>query len=288
MSQIVFLNGKFLPVTEAKVSVLDRGFLFGDGVYEVIPSYSGVIFHLEDHIERLQQSLDAIHLPFEWSVDEWRDLFNNLLEKNNCKDADYGIYLQITRGSAPRSHYFPDKVEPTIFAMANPFPKLPKGAIENGFAAITADDIRWSWCYIKSITLLPNSFMMQNAYEQGAREAILIRDGYAIECGSSNLFIVKNGVLKTPPKSVHMLGGITREVIIMLAERNNWTLEVKEISEAELFTADEIWATSSTKELYPIVKLNNKAVGDGIPGQYAKRMLKLYREYKKEYIKGAK
>lgn len=277
---IVYLDGKYIPSNEARISVLDRGFLFADGVYEVIPIYNGRPFYKQQHLDRLQRSLQGIYMQLPFGQQQWYEIFDNLIKENNAIEGNYHIYLQVTRGVASsRGHAFPDNIKPTVFVAVNKSTKvLSYQELCQGKAVITAQDTRWSCCYIKSISLLPNVLLSQQAKGAGCEEAILIRDGYALEGASSNLFIVKNNTLITPPLSPYILGGITRDIVIELARKNEILCKEQQIPESELVNADEIWITSSTREIYPIVKLNNKPVGNGEVGPVWKKMIKLYRD----------
>jgi len=281
---IVYLNGDFLPIDEACISVTDRGFLFGDGVYEVIPAYGGRLFRLPHHLQRLQDSLDGIHLSNPLNESEWTQLLENLLERNQDRagtNNDQSVYLQVTRGTAAkRDHSFPVEIRHTVYACSNPLPDPDPAVERDGVTAITLDDIRWAWCNIKATTLLPNVLLRQQAGERGASEAILIRDGHAIEASSSNIFIVRDGVIITPPKSQIMLPGITRDLVLELAGQHGIAYREDNIAEDELHDADEVWITSSTREIVPVTRLDDKAVGDGSPGQVWKTMLAHYRQYK--------
>lgn len=281
---IVYLNGSFMPVEEACVSVTDRGFLFGDGVYEVIPAYGGRLFRLPHHLQRLQDSLDGIKLSNPLSETEWTRLLETLLQRNRERageNNDQSVYLQVTRGTArKRDHNFPAEVQHTVYACSNPIPEPDPAVEREGVSVITLDDIRWAWCNIKAITLLPNVLLRQQAGERGAAEAILIRDGYAIEASSSNIFIVREGMLITPPKSPVMLPGITRDLVLELAEQHGIAYREDNITEEALHSAEEIWITSSTREIVPVTRLDDKSVSDGLPGPVWKAMLAFYRQYK--------
>ena len=260
-----YLNGSFLPLEDARVPVMDRGFLFGDGVYEVIPVYGGRLFRLAQHLQRLQDSLDGVRIANPLSTDAWGELLGELVKRNT--GVDQAVYLQVTRGVAPkRDHAFPADTRPTVFAMSNPLPEPRNIAGEAGIHAITLPDIRWQHCNIKAITLLPNVMLRQQAIEADTAEAILIKDGHATEGAASNIFIVRNGVLVTPPKGPTLLPGITRDLILELAAGNAVPYREADIPEAELHTADEIWLTSSTREISPVVRLDDAAVGNGRPG----------------------
>lgn len=275
MTEQVYLNGAYLPLADAKVSVLDRGFLFGDGVYEVIPAYKGRLFRLEDHITRLNNSLDGIRLPLPHSVADWEAIFRPLL----ADDRDQYIYLQVTRGYAPkRDHGFPEQIVPTVFAMSADI--KPFAGRVDGIKAITLDDTRWQLCNIKAITLLGNILLRQEALDQGCAEAILVRNGYVVEGAASNLFAVLDGELITPPKSHEILPGITRDVILELAAANNIPYQEDIIALEALHNASEIWVASSTREIVPVIELDGEQVGDGKPGPVWKRMDDLLQAYK--------
>lgn len=274
----VYLNGEFLPLSEAKVSVLDRGFLFGDGVYEVIPSYSGHLFRLQDHLNRLQASLNQIRLKFSYDLDQWLAILKPLLEQAK----DQYIYLQITRGVAmKRDHAFPAEPVPTVFAMCSDI--KPFAGAESGVKALTMEDSRWEMCNVKATTLLANVLLRQEAIEQGCAEAILHKNGYVTEGAASNLFAVIDGSLLTPAKTAEILPGITRQVILELAEKNGFQQSEEIISLEALQTASEIWITSSTREIVPVVELDAKKVGNGMPGPVFQKMNKLFQEYKRSY-----
>lgn len=276
MTDKVYLNGEYLPLAEAKVSVLDRGFLFGDGIYEVIPVYSGRVFRLEDHVERLNNSLKSIRLPLDYSVADWQAIFQPLLEEGK----DQSIYLQVTRGYAPkRDHGFPERVVPTVFAMCSEIKPFP-GKL-TGIKAVTLDDNRWQLCNVKAITLLGNILLRQEALDRHCEEAILVKNGYVVEGAASNVFAVIDGELITPPKSNEILPGITRDVILELAQANNIPCREDIIALEALQDASEIWVTSSTREIVPVVELDGKMVADGKPGPIWHAMDQLLQAYKK-------
>jgi len=287
MSQrIVYLNGQYLPIEQAQVSVLDRGFLFGDGVYEVIPAYGGHLLRLPQHLQRLQNSLDAIQLVNPLSKDEWTEILQTLLTKNQGQDQS--VYLQVTRGVAEqRDHSFPDAIKPTVFVMANLLPAQSKDELAKGVAAITVDDIRWRACHIKAIALLANTLLRQQATAAGAAEAILIRDGLVTEGASSNVFIVKDHVLLTPPVGPTLLTGVTRDLILEQAKLNGIDCAERDIAEGELTQADEIWLSSSTREILPVISLNGDAVGNGQSGPIWNRMIDIFQQYKDVLRTGA-
>ena len=283
--KVCYLNGEYVPLEEAKVSVMDRGFLFGDGVYEVIPVYGGHLFRLHEHLNRLDRSLELIKLDNPLARNAWTVLLNELVTRNSGNDQS--IYLQVTRGSAPkRDHAFPETVSPTVFAMSTPLPAPDTEKLHRGISVATVKDIRWQYCHIKAITLLPNVLLKQVAREAGADEAILIRDGYATEGSASNLFIVDNGQLITPPKTNLLLPGITRDLLVALALADQIPLVQETIPEAQLRTAQAVWITSSTREVMPVVQLDDRPVGNGRPSDVWRRMHEVYSDYKAAVSRG--
>ena len=281
---MIYLNGKFMPIEEACIPVLDRGFIFGDGVYEVIPAYSRKAFRLTEHLDRLQHSLDGIRLKNPFRNEEWKNILEQLIAQN--EGDDQYIYLHITRGVAKRDHAFPANVPPTVFIMSNPLLPPPSELLASGASAITALDNRWIRCDVKAISLLPNVLLRQLAVDVRALETLLIRDGYLTEGSASNIFIVKNKILLAPPKSHLMLPGITYDVVLELAASNQIPYEVREIAESEVRNADEILLTSSTKEIMPITLLDNEPVGSGKPGEIFGRLHALYQHYKATQMRG--
>ena len=281
----VYLNGEFLPIENACISVLDRGFLFGDGVYEVIPAYGGRLFRLRHHLNRLQNSLDGIRLDNPLSNTAWQGMLNRLLLKNTPaqgKNTDQSVYLQVTRGTGrKRDHRFPEHTEPTVYAVSQPLPAIASDNI-GGIPAITLADSRWLHCNIKAITLLPNVLLRQQAVDQDAEEAILIRNGFATEGSASNLFIVSDNTLTTPPKSPQLLPGITRDLVLELARKHAVTYREADIPAESLGHADEIWVTSSTREIMPVILLDGNPVGTGKPGPHWQQMAEYYRQYKQD------
>lgn len=276
----VYLNGQFLPLAEAGISPLDRGFLYGDGVYEVIPVYSRRAFRIEEHLRRLQATLAGIKLANPLALAGWKSVVEQLIA--TAPWDDQSIYLQVTRGADnKRDHAFPPaSVPPTVFAFASPLVTPSAETRARGVAAITVADQRWARCDLKVISLLANVLARQQAVEAGCAEALLVRDGYLKEGAASNIFLVKNGVLLAPPKTQLMLPGITYDVILELAASHGQAIEVREIEEIELRTADEVWMTSSTKEILAITTLDGTAVGTGQPGPYGETMWQWYQDFK--------
>jgi len=279
---IVYLNGSFIPIEKATVSVLDRGFLFADGVYEVIPVYNRCLFRFEEHLKRLDNSLAGIRLKLDMSREDWKTLLTELIEKN--EGDNQVIYLQISRGAAPnRNHAFPDNIEPTIFATSTPASPPSFEELKAGTTTVTLSDTRRKNCNIKAISLLPNILLYQEALDAGAQEAILINDGYAIEGTKSNLFIVKDNEIITTPAGPLILGGITREVVIELARENNMTVTERLISKEELFDADEVWLSSSSTGIRPVVKIDDTHIANGQPGPLWETNIKLFLEHQSTY-----
>ncbi len=281
---MIYLNGKFMPIENAFIPVLDRGFIFGDGVYEVIPAYSRKPFRLNEHLDRLQHSLDGIRLHNPFPNEEWKNILELVIAQN--EGDDQYIYLHITRGVAKRDHAFPVNVPPTVFIMSNPLLPPPPELLVSGASAITALDNRWIRCDVKAISLLPNVLLRQLAVDVRALETVLIREGFLTEGAASNIFVVKNNKLLAPPKSHLMLPGITYDVVLELAASNHIPYEIREISESEVRNADEILLTSSTKEIMPITLLDNKPVGTGKPGDLFARLHALYQHYKATQMRG--
>ena len=282
---VACINGEFMPVAQVRISPLDRGFTFGDGVYEVIPVYSRKPFRLEGHLERLERSLAGIRLPNPYSRAQWSELIVELARRGPSEDQS--LYLQVTRGVAKRDHAFPKDAKPTVFMMTNPLVTPEPKLINGGVAAVSAVDNRWLRCDLKTIALLPNVLLRQLAVDAGAAEVVLFRDGMLTEGSSSNVFVVKNGVILATPKDHLVLPGITYDVVIELARANGLPLEVRPIPEAEVRAADEIWVTSSTKEVLAVSTLDEKAVGGGKPGAVFRRMHQLYQDFKRSVMRQA-
>jgi len=274
-----------MPIEEACIPVLDRGFIFGDGVYEVIPVYSRRGFRLPEHLRRLQNSLDGIRLPNPYSDEEWTKLINELIARNAGED-QY-LYLHLTRGVAKRDHAFPKPpVVPTVFMMSNPLTTPPAELLQSGVGAVTAQDNRWLRCDIKSISLLPNVLLRQMAVDAGCAETILVRDDeFMTEGAASNIFVVKNGRLLAPPKNHFMLPGITYDVVLEIAAAHGIPYQVRKVTKEELFQADEILLTSSTKEVLAITHLDGQPVGKGKPGPMFDKLYSLYQDFKRDVMR---
>jgi D-alanine transaminase len=276
---VVYLNGQYIPDTEAKVSVFDRGFLFGDSVYEVIPFYAGKPLGERQHLARLKESLRKTEIQSALSSTDWLAIFNTLLEKNELTASDARIYLQISRGSmASRQHAIPEKITPTVFATVTPAQRPSIKDLEKGVSLVTVDDFRWHQNHIKATALLGNILQLQHAMSQKADDAILVRDGFLTESTASNVFIVKDNVICTPVADKLILHGITRAIVLNIAKQLDIPTEERAISFEELRHADEIWLTGSSKEIVPVLKLDGETVGTGQPGAVWQQIIKQYHE----------
>ena len=279
MSARIFVNGRWLAPEDASVSVMDRGFLFGDGVYEVIPVYSRQPFRLEQHLARLQQSLDGIQLANPHRLEEWVAFVRQLAREAEWEDQS--IYIQVTRGPmAVRNHAFPKQVKPTVVLLAEPMTTPPAAQREQGIAAVSAADIRWLRCDLKTTSLLANCLLRQMAVSAGCVETVLFRDGFLTEGSASSIFVIKDGTLLAPIKNHLMLPGITYDVVLELAAQHGLPHQVRDVTEAETRAADEVWMCSSTKEVLPIVMLDGRGVGNGRPGERFAQMYAWYQEFK--------
>jgi D-alanine transaminase len=284
-----YLNGRFLPLAEAQVSPMDRGFLFGDGVYEVVPVYSRRPFRLAEHLGRLQRSLAAIRLANPLAPDAWRALVERLIAAAEWDDQS--VYLQVTRGPmAVRNHAFPATVTPTVFGLVEALVTPPPAQVAQGVAAVSAADFRWLRCNIKSTSLLANCLLRQMACDAGCAETVMFRDGILSEGAASNIFVVRDGVLLAPQQNHLMLTGITYDVVLELAATHGLPTEVRDISDAEVRAADELWLSSSTKEVLPIVELDGRKVGAGVtagkPGPVFRQMYGWYQDFKRQVMRG--
>ncbi len=274
MPNIAWLNGKFLPLEEATVSIEDRGFQFGDGVYEVIRVYGGSLFRLDEHLSRLAQSAQAISLPLTIEGKEWKAFIREGLERSTYSECK--VYIQVTRGVAPREHLFPETTRPTIVMTFREMADLPAHLNQQGVSVITLPDLRWGRCSIKSLNLLPNILSKQQANEAGAFEALLIKDGMVTEGTSSNVILVKDGKLLTPVLSDQLLAGVTRQAVLELARSDGKVVEERPVKEEELKQADELFLIGTTIEVLPITNLDGAPVGNGIPGEVTKQMREKY------------
>jgi D-alanine transaminase len=284
---MIYLNGEFMPLEQARIPVLDRGFIFGDGVYEVIPVYSRRAFRLPEHLVRLQASLDAISIANPHTNESWKELIERVIVANPWEDQ--GVYLQVTRGVAKRDHTFVRGVKPTVFVMSNPLVTPSAEVVKTGGAAIVLPDFRWLRCDIKTTSLLGNCMLRTEAADRGCTEAILIRDGFLTEASASNVFVVRQGTVLAPPKSHLILPGITYDVVLELLAANGIAHAVRPVTETELRNADEVWVTSSSREVMAITTLDGKPVGHGPhagkPGPVFARAHALYQQYKAKVMR---
>jgi len=274
----VYLNGQFLPLEEAKVSVLDRGFIYGDGVYELVPVYGRRPYRLRQHLARLQRSLDGIRLANPHTDAEWEAIIAGLIGR--MAFADQGVYLQVTRGVAKRDHAFPAGVAPTVFMMSNPLALPSREQIERGVAVVTAADERWLHCDLKTISLLGNVLARQLAVDAGATETVLFRNGYLTEASASNVLLVRDGVIVAPPKDNQILPGITYDVAFELAREAGLPIQVRAVSKDEALAADEMWLSSSTKEVLAVTSVDGRPFGGGKPGPVFRKVHALFQASK--------
>ncbi len=264
MSDTVYLNGEYLPRNKAFISADDRGFQFADGVYEVIKCYGGIPFRMEDHLQRLKNSLREIRIRYQ-DVDHFPAVLNRLLDVNGLAGKEAAVYVQITRGSHFRVHHFPVIASPTVYAFAFPFPSLTRWQ-EEGIRVVTADDIRWLRCDIKSVSLLPNTMLYQQAVEQGAGECLLVREGMITEATHSSVMGIKGGTLVTHPLSPLILPGITRKVILEICRENAIPVREEPVPLDQLPTLDEFMLTGTGSEVIPIVQVDDLIISQGVPG----------------------
>jgi D-alanine transaminase len=270
MDPIVYLNGAYVPQSQAQISVLDRGFIYGDGVYEVIPVYARTPFRMPQHLKRLQYSLDGIRLMNPHAPREWEALIAKLIDAQPFDEQ--AVYLQVTRGAAKRDHAFPKDVPPTVFMMSNPLTLPSQEQVERGVAVVTAEDNRWHRCDLKTTSLLGNVLMRQLAVDQGAAETVMFRDGHLTEASASNVMIVKSGKVIAPPKDKLILPGITYDAALELARAAGIAVEVRPVSREEALSADEMWISSSTREVLAVTRLDGKPYANGVPGSVYRRV----------------
>jgi D-alanine transaminase len=274
----VYLNGKFLRIEEAKVSVLDRGFIYGDGVYELVPVYHRQPFRLPQHLARLQRSLDGIRLANPHSATEWSAIVAELIARQPFEQQ--GVYFQVTRGVAKRDHAFPVGVPATVFMMSNPLATPAADVIERGVAVVTAPDERWLHCDLKTISLVGNVLARQFAADHDAVETVMFRDGYLTEASASNVLIVKQGKIIAPPKDNLILPGITYDATAELARDGGLPFEMRPVKKEEALSADEMWLSSSTKEVLAVTTLDGKPFAGGKPGPMFRRVHALFQASK--------
>lgn len=274
----VYLNGQFLPIEDAKISVLDRGFIYGDGVYEVIPVYHRQPFRLPQHLARLQHSLDGIRLANPHTAAEWEALIRELIARQPFDQQ--ALYLQITRGVAKRDHVFPVGVAPTVFMMSNPLATPSAEQVANGVAVITAEDNRWHRCDLKTTSLLGNVLMRQLAADAGAVETVMFRDGFLTEASACNVLLVIGGRIVVPPKDNLILPGITYDATLEFATVAGVPVEVRQVPRAEAMAADEMWVSSSTKEVLAVTTVDGKPFAGGVPGPVFRKVWQAFQQHK--------
>ena len=278
-----YLNGEYLPLREARISPLDRGFLYSDGAYEVTPVYGGRPFRFQQHHDRLTRSLREIRMDDPLARDAWRRVYRELITRNGVSSADSYIYVQVTRGAEyGRNHAPLPDVPRTVFAFAAPWPEGRAGWRENGLPAVTAQDTRWARCDIKSVSLLANVLLRQLAVDAGASETILLRDGQLTDSSASSVHAVINGELRTPPNSWKLLPGTTRSVLEEVADKAGVRCHSVAVSEPELRAASEIMLGAATREVQPVTSLDGKPVGTGKPGPVWHKLYDAYQAYKLE------
>ncbi|HTN66252.1 MAG TPA: D-amino acid aminotransferase [Burkholderiaceae bacterium] len=275
---LVYLNGTLTPLSEAKIPVLDRGFIFGDGIYEVIPIYNGKMFRAEHHLARLFRSLAAIDIPNPHKREEWLALIARVVAAD--PGADQMVYIQVTRGVAPRKHSFPQDATPTVFIMSNPLVLPSAAARERGVACVSMEDLRWLRCEIKSTSLLGNVLAAQNAAEHDAIETIQFRDDFLTEASSSNVWVAKDGQLMAPPKDNLILEGIRYALIEELCAAHGIPLAARRITRDEVFGADEVLLSSATKEVLPVISIDGRMIGSGRPGPIYQKLYAAYQDAK--------
>jgi len=274
----VYLNGHYLPIEDARISVLDRGFIYGDGVYELVPVYYRQPYRLRQHLQRLQRSLDGIRLANPRADSEWEQIIRELISRQPFDNQ--GVYLQVTRGVAKRDHAFPTGVPPTVFLMSNPLATPSREQVERGVAVVTAADERWLHCDLKTTSLLGNVLARQLAAEAGAVETILFRNGYLTEASASNVLIVAGGLVVAPPKDNLILPGITYDAVFDLAREAGLPIEVRPVLKAEALAADEMWLSSSTKEVLAVTSVDGSAFAGGTPGPMFRKVHALFQASK--------
>jgi D-alanine transaminase len=278
---LCYLNGDYLPLIEARISPLDRGFLYADAVYEVMPVYGGRPFRFVAHAERLSRSLAGIRMEDPHTLDSWRAILGTLIERNG--GGDQYIYWQVSRGAQPgRTHAPLPQIPRTVFAFCAPWPEPPRDLADRGIACVTASDTRWARCDIKSTALLANVLLRQLSVDAAAAETILLRDGELTEASASAVHVVLGGEVLMPPNSRRILPGTTRGAVEEMAARAAIPCRVQAISEAQLRSADEVWISAATREVQPVTALDGRPIGSGRPGPLWRRVYEELQRYKQE------
>ena len=282
-TNLCHLDGVWLPLSQARIPVMDRGFLFADAVYEVIPVYAGTAFALDAHLQRLERSLRAVRIANPHTRDGWKRLIDELIERNG--GGDKAVYVQISRGvETRRDHAYQETTRATVFATASALSPVPQETLKQGLSAVRLEDFRWQRCDIKATSLLANVMLKDDARRAGADEAVLIRHGLVTEGAASNLFMVRNETLSTPPADRHILPGITRDVVLALAQEVGIPVEIRPIASTELDQAQEIWLASSTRETLAVTRLDHMPVGNGLPGPYWGRIHQAWQRFKQDWV----
>jgi D-alanine transaminase len=277
MPDIGFVNGRFMPLEEATVPVEDRGFQFGDGIYEVIRTYHGQPFQLDAHLARLERSAKAIELPLPWNLQQWAAHVHDGIKRSGY--AESKVYLQLTRGAAPRDHVFPASAKPTAVMTVREMKPLDPVLQASGVSVMTMDDWRWGRCDIKSVNLLPNIMARQKAKQAGAFEALFIRNGQVTEGAVSNVMIVMAGRVLTAPESERILSGVTRMIVLELVKKEGLTVEERFVNVDDFFRADEIFLTGTTVEVLPVIRVDGKQVGSGKPGPVTQKLQTAFQRF---------
>ncbi|HZC69033.1 MAG TPA: D-amino-acid transaminase [Nitrospirales bacterium] len=275
MPDIAFINDVFMPLSEARVSVEDRGFQFGDGVYELIRAYAGRPFCLTEHLDRLEQSARAVAIPVPYTRERWTALVAEAISRSRYPAAK--VYIQITRGVAPRDHVLASHVPPTVVITVRDLVPLDPVFYAKGVDIVTVPDLRWARCNVKSVSLLANVLAKQQAREKGAFEALFVRDGYVLEGATSNVAVVRDRVVITPPEGPLLLSGVTRKVMLAVAQQAGVAVKEEPVTEADLYTADELLLTGTTIEVLPVARVNGRPIGAGAPGPVTRLVMDRFR-----------
>lgn len=275
MPEMAFVNDAFMPLAEARVSIEDRGFQFGDGIYELLRVYAGAPFHLSDHLGRLEQSAQAIGIPLPYRRDRWEAVIAEAVARSGFPDAK--VYIQVTRGVAPRDHVPSGSLTPTVVVTVRAMAPLAPELYKTGAEVVTVADTRWARCNLKVIGLLANVLAKQEAWERGAVEALFVRDGLVLEGSTSNVVTVQNRCLVTPPEGPLLLSGVTRKVVLGLAQDAGVSVTEQAVTEADLDASDEVFLTGTTIEVLPVARVNGRAIGTGSPGPVTKLLMARFR-----------
>ncbi len=281
-----YINGEFVAPADAHISAFDRGLIFGDGIYEVVPIYGGQAFRWDAHLARLNNNLDTVGIRRPCTRQEWEQVLTGLLSR--VSDKAHYLYIQVTRGVAPRNHLFPESIAPTVFAYVQKLAPVANRSVAKGVTVVTIADFRWHRCDIKTTSLIANVWLRQQAKEQGAAEAVLVRDGVVTEGAATNVFAVIGDIVLTAPRGPNLLPGITRDLVVELMDRHGVAYEERAFTEQQMIDAEEVWITSSTNEIMPVSRINDHAVAQGRPGPVFQRMYDLFQQYKAQCRTDAK